>query len=288
MVAMKEFNTESEDFISTLKKLNLCNTSTAYLDLKNVLLEYSIPLPVITIEKGMILFRSRIHSDIEKYFSTTSELSHIPIGKRHLIKRGRANEPEQPIFYCSTMRELAFMETSKNVRNSKNASIEEVTTGVWEVKNNLRVVLLNRERDLQDVNVTLNKLNISTFEVKKLFNANLLGFLYPLMDYICEEFTKPNDENDFKITSAFANYFYDLYGWDMVLNKETEIDGIIYPSVQYCHEGLNVALDSRVVNKGNLELVKVMKSTMEKKNEELFMETKTEFCKEIKNGLIYW
>jgi len=278
---------EVKDFILLLQTIVLSQSHTSYSDVKKELMRYSIPFPVVTIQKGTPLYRARGHFDGEDYFTLVSQLS---LKDKHLIQNfGRANEPNQSVFYCSTESELTFMETSVNVRKDLSNQSEIFTTSEWEVLEDLCVILISSKRRESEINNTLENLGLTRKYIEEYFQRNDIHFLYHLVDFISDEFTKRTSHtNEYLLSCAFANYIYDIKARHSNKNLIVEIDGCMYPSVQYGVEGLNLALNSNVVQKGKLKFVRAMRSRMEKINNEFFKEMDIIVSRRIDNGLIIW
>lgn len=292
---MKAFESKEEviNLINLITEIDYIDSCASYSYIKNILLNFSIPFPVLSIKKERLLFRARPHLNNEKYFNLIDEISYIPRSESNHIKDfGRANEPGQSLFYCCDMRELAFMETSNNVRYTEKNIAETFTIGAWEVQEDLRVMLITNNENINGLNSTLESLNIPFEELFNPFRKNGLDFLFLLLDFFSKEFTRDvkGETSKYKISCAFANYVNEIYGFDSFEKKTNEFDGVLYPSVLFNRAGMNLALNTKVIDKGKLKLVCAMKATMKMKNDFQFMEDDIEVCKSIDwyNKKIIW
>jgi hypothetical protein len=104
---------------------------------------FSIPFAFIVISKGTPLFRLRVHDKFTENLEEVLFYEIKEIGHRYDNNRitcfGRANEPLQSIFYCSTERELAFFETSQLSRGKEEKLGEIYTTGKWILQEDIKV-----------------------------------------------------------------------------------------------------------------------------------------------------
>ena len=216
------------------------------------------------IRKGEAIDRVRINN-CDNPFNSISDISYITDYKvLEKLEFGRANKEKQGIFYGAiesseirNQRIVSYFETSKIFSESDQYdTIEEVfTVSRWIVKEEFEVIQIV----FSDETLTACK------EIKE-FHDYHLSFLKgnPYREYylhqlrfISNEFSKVKIKtlDDYKISAAYANYIW----------NNTNIKGIIYPSVQSKYKGQNIALTPDCVDK-YLELKLVCMCKFERRN----------------------
>ncbi|MEA3495864.1 MAG: RES domain-containing protein [Bacteroidota bacterium] len=284
-----------KDLLSFLVEKKLDNNISSYISIKNALYSFSIPISKVAINQGIPLFRMRVHDEIhtnleEALFHEIKDVGHR-LDYNNIKNFGRANEPLQSIFYCSTERETAYFETSSIARFETKNDVEIYTTSRWIIQDDIQVATfpineLNKNRNL--IAESLNK----KFEesVSKLRGSGTDQYLQ-LIDLLSLEFArKHHKENDYLISCAFANYLYDKYFVNGETEGKMELDGIIYPSVQWTKKGMNLALKPYLINNKTLLLDQVVCQKMERTGEQHYTQTERIISKSIdyKNGKIIW
>lgn len=124
----RELNSdEANKLIDTLVGLYHSTAADSYTRIKELLDTVSIPLPVVSIPKNTILYRSRPHHNVE-FFQKIDDIKHRTDIEK-ITNFGRANEPYQSIFYCADDAWIAFVETSTITRDQKFIDKQILTTG---------------------------------------------------------------------------------------------------------------------------------------------------------------
>lgn len=267
----------------------------SYSAIKNALYSFSIPFAFTVIPKGTPLFRIRVHKNYFDNLEASVYNEIREVGHRYdynnILTFGRANEPLQTIFYCSTERKTAFFETSQIARLNSNSEKEIYSIGRWIVKEDLRVATFpinnlnrNKNRIAEDLNKRFEEL-VGEFHNKE--TIDLLNLLYFLSTEFARDYHR---EKDYLISSAFANYVYDHPGIDLKTNKEIQMDGIMYPSVQWSECGMNLALTPNVVNHRLIDLDQVDCQKMEQVDKTVYKVTEMLISKSIdyENWKIIW
>jgi len=269
-------NKETDILISNLIHFSERIDYNSYSYIRNTLNQLLIPFPAISIKTGKLLFRSRRHLNQEEFFINISDISHrVDIYK--ITEFGRANEPCQSIFYCSDRNEIAMAETSPILRKNANIDLDILTTGIWEVKQEIRVASLLNYPLFDVQNATQQFLDTNAKKVIESFRDENTEQLLKLHEFISSEFSKPSEEDPSKylISCAFANYLYSNNGYDTCLKKISELDGLLFPSTIYPHFGMNLALLPKVVEESKIILTGVRRSALVKKDATHYIEEET-------------
>jgi RES domain len=284
-------NIETEILIENLTHYSKIGDVNSYSYIKNTLDQLFIPFPAISIKIGKLLFRSRRHLQHEIFFNKIPEISYRE-DIFNITQFGRANEPCQSIFYCSDRHEIAIAETSPIIRNDLNLDFDILTTGIWEVKKELRIASLLNYPLFEGKNLTQKLLDLKAKKLIESFRDKNTPQLLKLLGFFSNEFGNLSNDNPTKylISCAFANYIYSNTGYDTCLKKKTNLDGIIYPSTIYPDFGMNLALLPKVIFEGKLNLIGARKSILNKINETKYIEDKTIDTNDIRlqNNQIIW
>ncbi len=283
------------DLLDFLIKRKEENSLTSYSASKNTLYSFSIPFAFTIIPKGTPLFRVRVHKEycdnIEAaVFHEIREVGHRS-DYNNILTFGRANEPLQTIFYCSTERETAFFETSSLARLNSNTDKEIYTTSRWIVQEDFPVANFPINDLNRDKNRIAEDLNVRFEELVGKFHDEGTPDLLNLLDLLSTEFARDyHSEKDYLISSAFANYVYDHPGMNLETGMEMQMEGLMYPSVQWTESGMNLALTPSVVNDRLIELDQVVCQKMERVDETIYQDTDTLISKSIdyENWKINW
>lgn len=215
-----------------------------------------LALPTAILHKGSTIDRVRIngkyHKDIDRnsfqLFTNSKELSYIS-DATILTKRkdfGRANRPEQSIFYGSLEstlitlpRATAYFESPNSINEiaERKDVIEIFTVSKWRVKRNIILAEIVFSRDSiranPDIRLSFNR----QFNRLPVFQRQ--AYLKQLI-YYSEQFSKKVEYNwQYKVSCAYSNILY----------KTNLIGGIAYPSVDSSLQGHNVALLPSTVDK---------------------------------------
>jgi hypothetical protein len=247
-------------------------SKNSYISLKNALEICPIPFQSVAIPKGKILYRTRVHLRND-FFLKISDLSHR-LDLFDIDKFGRANEPLQSIFYCSDNPVVALSEVSKLIKEGQDLDYEITTTGIWEVQEDIRVGSIPINETIKGINTTADGLHEGFEDLLHKYYQNDNDLRLDILDIFSREFTKEanNDESNYLMSCAFANYIYDIEGTDTSLNEKIKAGGIIYTSVIHTEEGMNIALKPSFIEEKKLILVKAVRKVMKKINETTFMD----------------
>lgn len=238
-----EDNFDRKKLDSFLRLLSTARNETSnesYIYIKNILNSIEFPIPFTIYPKGTKLIRSRVHKENEVFFETIDELSY-----RHDIQNinnfGRANEPGQAVFYCSDNYAVSFGETSYIVREQMEKDFEYITSGIWILAEDIKVVSLLTNENIRGKHAEIDESSKSFENIIASQNDESAFVVKDLFQFLSKEFSNvaEGNSNQYKITSAFANYIFDSV--DM-------IDGILYPSTLYPTEGFNFAFSPYIVD----------------------------------------
>lgn len=177
------------------------------------------------------LYRARANDGINKFFRKSS-ISYNTQEK--IVNFGRANEPRESLFYCSTEQESAIMEVSQAVNNPEaNLKEEIITLGVWVHTRELNLLnILFGEREKSPI---LNRAIQQLEQFIKDMPPEAGEIYRTLLRLISNEFEKTvrkGNEYEYKITAAYSNF---VYNWRFKKSEESptfEVDGLLYPSVK--------------------------------------------------------
>lgn len=240
----------------------------SYNDLKITCNEYfqSLPFPIVDFTNDKFFFRQRewggsnviyrarhITDEQNRPHETLSEISHIPADKLDLIKKfGRANKPNEAMFYGSLNFPTACTEAvcKGNVFENNNSAM--LTVGVWKFETPLKLVQLPHsekyfkefyeEVNFKSEKIQLEHIRASNEELRKQIGND---FDFEKLMFFADHFAKWNIKNDWEY--KLSNYFV-----DRVLNRipefpiDEEIDGIIYPSIALSYQEKNLVLKPEV------------------------------------------
>jgi hypothetical protein len=124
--------------LEDISKINL-NDPNSYNEIHKLLKTTIIPFNLLTLKKGMYLYRAR-RNNKSKAFTKKAQISY----RKDICKIkefGRANEPHQSIFYSSHRTETALFETSSLFNKGEiKTGAEIITLGKWYVNNNINLL----------------------------------------------------------------------------------------------------------------------------------------------------
>ena len=207
------------------------------------------------------VFRARLNEDNQS-FSKVSKLGYMPPNLLHLLRTfGRANKPQEAMFYASTQPFVACVETARDVYSDAGPDGLGLTVGTWRIVEPLVVASLlasptnlRKMQSLQGAQGTGHSAREIYDRIKsaKKENTRLEAAVAPqesrqnrrasieLLRFFSDEFARLDAENwHFKLT----NYFKDF------ILQFPEIDGIWYESVGYTFQYSNLALTPQAVEK---------------------------------------
>lgn len=189
-----------------------------------------------------IAYGVRINNGLE-LFENTSDLWYPPA---KYVKRGRCNEPEEPVFYFSDSEDTAVIEKAP-----KDGDILTVLTcELADVKNLPLVMHLGINEHTAVMNPRYGGTPPDQDEKQKAFiQQEGLSKTNPIIHkFLTGEFLKevPEDsEDEYKITSAIADILInepETLTEDGLQVVDNQVDGIAYPSIASHTFGANVAL----------------------------------------------
>jgi len=280
-----------EDFLQFLINKKKEQSIHSYISIRNAISIFAIPFSSVPLKKGTPLYRGRNHEKPNQFFTKITELSNR-LDVNNIESFGRANEPLQSIFYCSTNFDTTLFEVSKIQKSKGRIKVEEITYGKWILQKDIYVANLPLSKNLIGKNQVADNLN-STFEklIEKYKNEDTNDWLN-VIDLFSEEFSREIDENeqDYLISCAISNYIYSTQFYNYETKSAMYMDGITYPSTKFTDEGMNLALLPELFYNGSLLLESTRYQRMEKTNENKYIETGTKLSQSIdqKNNRIIW
>lgn len=212
-----------------------------------------IPFTEVIWDERFHIYRARRNNKnaVQEPFNYLSEIGMLTHAKHF----GRANNPDQPIFYGSHNEDLTLFECCQNVGQF---DIQNFTMGIWKVKKNekLKLVLLNPVEQICTDREDLTKVGTNFKANLKDLRRDEIEYSLIVSTFFSQQFTKnPINANDeYKISAYFSNYIQDLQNWSKI-----KFDGIIYPSVANKFRGENVAIFKNSLDK--LEFTKALSLT---------------------------
>lgn len=259
---------EVAEFLRLISKHAGTADSASYIYVRRTLEMLSIPFPSVIVPKGRLLCRSRAHTNEEDFFRKIDDISYRQ-DRFYIEDFGRANEPLQSIFYCSDSDIVAFAETSILTRQNSGLPSDIVTTGVWEVQEDFRVATITSNEKIRGINSTMEGFDLEFNKLVDLYRNEGTDGHIKILDLFSREFTRNAHGNTSKylLSCAFSNYVYDAI--DQFGNQ---VGGIMYPSVIYPHDGMNIAIKPSLVFNGKLKLIAARRGTMNKKDDTNYSE----------------
>ena len=219
-----------------LSKINL-DESNSYTFIQSLLQKTIVPFNILTIKKGMYLFRARLNKK-GLHFNKKQEISYRKDTCK-IKEFGRANGPGQSIFYGSHKSETAIFETSSLFNNGKfHIGNEIITLGKWYVNKNFDILGIISDKDAMTFEPSLS--NLYSRSLKHPLSDDLSQ---KILEFFSKEFSKNVKGNisQYKISCAYFNYIINKFSYNRLL-------GVAYPSVEYEYKDLNVALLPKVVD----------------------------------------
>lgn len=234
-------------------------------------------LPIITINSGTFIMRSRISEGSE--FSSINQISYNKKPK-HI---GRANIINSTIFYGSFTLEptkeklfplftnyLEVLEILRKKVKPENIHEFQITVGQWKVINDMPVVSMV----FNETYVTKNKSLRNLYE----FSYNSVNQKdREVLSFISNQFAKEivNSDSDYKISAAFSENLFSNY--------DMKYGALIYPSVRTDGEGLNIAIKPRYLKK-YIELDRVFTLKIYIKKSCIFIDWQKHAAVDISSG----
>ncbi|MCW5518497.1 RES domain-containing protein [Aureitalea sp. L0-47] len=222
------------EIIDRLRILKDKNTAESYAHIKNILKNQRIPLPLFDIQEfeRVKLVRYRRHNNGEDYFRNIEDLTY----RKDILlisHFGRCNEPGQGIFYCNdhNNQETGIVESVSVFRGNADSQEEVFTIGAWSLTKPLRLGMILPLELNRGKNPQFDQMRESFMQFE---NSEYFEELMELVDYLALEFSLDLEKQDsnYLITSAFTNYFREVF----------DVDGLLYASVKADLEGTNIVL----------------------------------------------
>lgn len=245
------------------------------LDLKQISLEkltelidgvfHMIPMTRGFIDKGAVLYRARVNKKGKGSFKKFSDFGMAP--SKCIEDFGRANEPEERIFYSANNLQLACGEVLQDLKYKFNPNNEfgYTTVSLWEVQRKLHFATLYYSPKVTKFREDIAKFkrkNQDYTKAEKIIKDSIIDVSDIILEFFCEEFAKDNikSKEDYKISTFYAKRVKETNGFIAPQHDENKFDGIIYPSVAMRYKGDNVALfdtdlDTKIKFKTAFEVV---------------------------------
>lgn len=208
-------------------------------------------LPVFTykVPKGSMIFRTRTN-DTQNHFTKISEISYP---RNEFVKKfARLNRPFQSLFYGSENRPTSYIELVEYWADEKKiGDTLQVTIGMWEFQRDVNLLIVpkpqkgDRKTDAESYYGEMfdNFLESGNLTEFGKINSEIV------FEYMSKEFGKPSkkDKKTYIITSSYSNIMF----------QNTNIDGILYPSVPFGGDGYNIGLRRELVDNEIIKLIEV-------------------------------
>lgn len=244
-------------YISELELLDLRQISDE--ELENKIDNYFklIPYTGATIPVGVELFRARINVGDNPF----DKVKDIYIPPTDLITEyGRANRPNEQIFYSASNFKQASFEVIQNLKYSiaPDRQVVFLTIGIWRVKEELHLtniinspVLHSLRQDIVEAFTHNQKLLNNGILKEDIVNANNL-----ISQFFSDQFTKDKikSHHDYKISAFYVRRLKAMNKLIADKHQSAKFDGVNYPSVAMKYKGDNQAIFIESATK-KLELV---------------------------------
>lgn len=256
-------NKAIEEIFRLVSKHASASNHISYTYIRRTLEKLSIPFPSVIVPKGSYLFRSRAHTKGEAFFRNIEDISY----RQDLIyieDFGRANEPNQSIFYCSDSHVVAFVETSILTKQNSRLPSDTITTGIWKVQEDFRIGAIISNDEIRGLNSTMKGLETEFRKLTEVYRNEGTDGHIKILDLFSKEFTRNShgDNTKYIVSCAFANYVY-----EEINQNNLQVGGIMYPSTLYPEKGMNLALKPELINSGKLKLISARRGTMNMRDE---------------------
>jgi len=232
--------------IKELKNINLSSISLDELDkMLNNVFEF-IPFPAGLIAQDKIIYRARVNEN-EKEFENITDLGIKP--KELVMHFGRANLPNESIFYSASNLGLACAEVLHNLKDSYNRKIKIAVTTIseWKIQKEIYISpifnsksVLNIRKDMESI----IKKNSKYFLSKELLKKDIIDISDLILEFFSDEFSKNNivTPDDYKLSVWYVYNLTRLNDIAMEKYGRKKYDGIAYPGVAMKYRGDNIAL----------------------------------------------
>jgi ribosomal protein L30 len=281
----KEHEETIPEIVRRLSKLDL-STRPKYI-IKNELEKVThLPYMLTTFAEGKEIERAVPNTEEEPIFGDADRISYKP--QKYNTDYQRASTPDNTMFYGSVIPEeiseyeisharvIGAAETCELIRDTNAPDGEQIITfGKWIVKEDLNLITI--VNPITDYKIQYLKELVADYRkfLEKLHdnvrNESLLFFL----KFITKEFSKKvqkGENYNYMISASFT---------EMILSNfyNSQIDGVIYPSVQVDENGLCVAIcPESIMHK--LELSKVLQCKVIRKGKSILINNE-KYCESI-------
>lgn len=226
--------------------------------------------------------RARIINEKDDYFRTIDDHSYNKKYPQY-IKRGRANFPEQAIFYAGRNRITALAEVNI-IDNKKEEKIVAYGISRWVINKPINLIAILNPDTIDQINC--GELNGFIDFVKDTYNKQIgtqNEGIIEFYKFLSEKFTErivDGEEHKYIITSTIAN---------QIFNKLPDVGGLLYQSVKW-PDTYNLALKPEYIDEEFIIPSHFFKETFVRKNvidlKEVKMEQAKSFDKE--KNLVEW
>lgn len=230
------------DIIEQLKLVKEKNNISGLYEIYDYFFRPPVSVIPIKIMKGKKIVRVRLNNTKWKHFNNTKDLSCPPPHKCGML---RANIDGFPIFYgvlpahkngIETIK-IAMGEASILTRDVNRTGIERLTYSIWEVTEEMTLILAPFGDNYDKLNPILKELEMTWQE--EINPVNFEEDKLKLCEFISAEFSKEN--SDYFFSSHYSHFACNI------LSREH--DGIAYPTVKFEGDGLNVAIKPESIEK---------------------------------------
>ncbi len=224
------------DIIERLNKIKEKNSISELYEIYDYFFKPPISVIPIKIGKGERIVRVRINDRKWRHFKNTKDLFCPPPNKTGML---RANIAQSPMFYAAKFiansdapipRAIVLYETSKFARDTNNKGIQRLTYSVWEVTEEMTLILVPFSKNYDKLNIRLKELEKEWR--KRINDVDFEKDKLKICEFLSTEFSK--DSSDYFFTSHYSHFACNI------LSREH--DGIAYPTVKFEGDGLNVAI----------------------------------------------
>jgi hypothetical protein len=176
------------------------------------------------------------------------------------ITFGRCNKKNVPRFYASSDWSTACLESiTKGFTERVNES-KELTVGCWKIIEPLNLAKINYcEQSIKQILTIDNPFYSRVLELAQKENNEQISYnvrngygdefyTRKVLEFFYREFAKMNikDEFDYYPTNLFCEHVFDC---TEMLDINSRIDGVLYPSTAYSYQNKNIVLHPRAMKK---------------------------------------
>jgi len=219
------------------------------------------------------IIRARPLEEHENFHELITNYSYNPNVQK--IKVGRANYPNEQIFYASKNRCTALAEV-RFIYSNREKEIARYSYGRWDITKPLDLAVVIDVSKVKQ-HQTTDLYHIAEF-IEQCQNDykddSEIGGFVEIYDYFAKKFATPikeGEEYKYKTTAAFSKFIF---------NRIPDCDGILYQSVEFPSE-FNVALKPSVIDTGKVKLTFAARQTYNKVGNNHFKETESKNTTDI-------